>query len=128
MKAGISAAHITRIESRVGLGIPDCLVAIEGHGFVLVELKVVTSGKKVRLSPHQVGFHLKHAAMCCPTFVLVEYHPPKSSGKACQILVYEGKTAEDILALGVDAKTALRADLTPQNWNKVFDVFCQALK
>lgn len=121
-------AHITRIESRVGLGIPDSLVAIENHGFLPVELKVVTSGRKVRLSPHQVGFHLKHAAMGCPTFILVEYHPPKSSGKKPQILSYEGKMVEDILTHGIDAKTALTADLSPSGWSEVFLLFCQALK
>lgn len=129
MRAGIATkANINRIESRVGLGLPDCLVAIQNHGFLLVELKVVTSGKKVKLSPHQVSFHLKHALMGCPTFVLVEYHPPKTSGKKPQILLYEGKMVEDIVTLGVEAKTALAADLTPQCWDNVFNVFCQALK
>lgn len=119
--------HITRIESRVNLGIPDCLVAVAGR-FLPVELKVVTSGRKVRLSPHQVAFHVKHADMGCPTFILVEYHPPEGSGKKPQILAYEGKTAEDILALGIDAKNALAADLTPSGWNRVFELFCQAVK
>ena len=127
MRAGMPQAHITRIESRVGLGIPDCIVAIDRR-FTLVELKVVTSGRKVKLSPHQVAFHLKHAHMGCPTFVLVEYHPPASLGKKPQILLYEGKMVEDILGQGIDAKNALATDLTPSGWNRVFEVLCDRLK
>ena len=120
-------AHFTRIESRVGLGIPDCVAAI-GERFTLIELKVVTSGRRIRLSPHQVAFHLKHAHIGAPTFFLVEYHPPASSAKKPQILLYEGKMAEDILTHGVDTKTALTADLTPYGWNRVFEVLCDRLK
>lgn len=127
MKTGMPLAHITRIESRVGLGIPDSLVAVAGR-FLPVELKVVTSGRKVKLSAHQVGFHLKHAHLGCPTFILVEYHPPKSSGKKPQILAYEGRMAQEVQALGIDAKTALTADLSHSGWDEVFSLFCQALK
>ena len=64
LKENLPACHITRIESRVNLGIPDCLVAFKVPGeFVMVELKVVRRGRKVALSPHQVSFHAKHADM-----------------------------------------------------------------
>jgi hypothetical protein len=41
LKENLPEAHITRIESRVNLGIPDCLIALTKNRFVMVELKVV---------------------------------------------------------------------------------------
>jgi hypothetical protein len=96
--------------------------------FLMVELKVVSKGLQVRLSPHQIAFHLKHAMLGCPTFIVVEYHPPPNASKKPQILVYEGKTAKDICTYGVKAKTALTADLSPQCWNDVFDLFSAAVQ
>jgi len=65
---------ITRLESRVGLGIPDCLIAFRRPPkIIMVELKVVTAGKQVRLSPHQISFHARHSDYGVPTFVLVEW-------------------------------------------------------
>jgi hypothetical protein len=94
----------------------------------MVELKVVSSGKKIRLSPHQAGFHLKHAAMGCPTFILVEYHPPPSSGEKPQILLYEGKSAADIVDHGIDAKSALRGCMSLETWSEVYRVLSKAVE
>jgi hypothetical protein len=74
LKENLPNSHITRLESRVGLGIPDCLVALgpQQPRFVMIELKVV-KGRKLAISPHQVAFHLKHADMKAPTFILVQF-------------------------------------------------------
>jgi hypothetical protein len=86
----------------VNLGIPDCLIALKDQGkFVMVELKVVKKGLKVNLSPHQVAFHIKHAELGCPSFVLVEYHPPNASRVNSFLQLYEGSQAGDLLARGV---------------------------
>jgi hypothetical protein len=57
LKENLPNSHITRLESRVGLGIPDCLVALgpQQPRFVMIELKVV-KGRKLAISPHQSGF------------------------------------------------------------------------
>jgi hypothetical protein len=103
LKENLPAAYITRIESRVTLGIPDCLIALdETAKFILVELKVVSRGKKVSLSPHQVAFHLKHASLSCPTFVLVQYSPPPTSKGSPMLLLFGGHQAEGLLKKGVD--------------------------
>lgn len=124
----MSQAHITRLESRVGLGIPDCIVAIPERGFVWVELKVVNKGKKVKLSPHQVSFHIKHALLGCPTYILVAYYPPTKSVKKPQILLYEGKDVEAILTHGVEARASLSTDLTPCCWDMIYKRFYLALE
>jgi len=74
VKDNLPNCHITRLESRVGLGIPDMLIAFKAPSkFVMLELKVVTTGRKVRLSPHQISFHVKHGDMGCPSFILVHW-------------------------------------------------------
>ena len=76
LKENLQNCLITRIESRVNLGIPDCLIALRRTGtFVPVELKVVKHGRRVRLSPHQIAFHSRHAELGCATFVLVLFVP-----------------------------------------------------
>lgn len=106
LKENLSGCHITRIESRVGLGIPDCLVAFRNPGvFVLLELKVVKKGKKVALSPHQIAFHAKHADLDCPTFILVQYHPPGTTHiHKTELLLYRGDQAIELAQRGVDTE------------------------
>ena len=86
------------------MGIPDCLIAFPGK-WVMVELKVVKRGRKVALSPHQVAFHLVHAEMRVPTFILVQYFPPgETTGAKSELLLYEGKQAEQLHHQGIDAE------------------------
>ena len=56
-----------RLENRSLLGTPDLLGYTTYEHFFTLELKV-TSGNKVRFSPHQVAFHVKHKKH---TFILV---------------------------------------------------------
>ena len=86
---------ITRLESRVGLGIPDCLIAFRRPPkFVMVELKVVTAGKQVRLSPHQISFHARHADYGVPTFILVEWQ------QKLELRLYHNKQAIELAEQG----------------------------
>ena len=94
--------HFTRIESRVGLGIPDCLLAFKEGVFVMLELKVVKRGRKVNLSPHQVAFHLKHADLGCPTYILVQHIPPSGMTRESMLLLYKGSQVMELKKLGVD--------------------------
>lgn len=49
----------TRLENRSAFGTPDLLGYNTNCNFFTVELKV-TSTNRVRLSPHQKAFHVKH--------------------------------------------------------------------
>jgi hypothetical protein len=64
----------TRVESWASFGFPDLVGYTEKTGFFTVELKV-TKSNKVALSPHQIGFHIKHPTN---TFILIETHAPRS--------------------------------------------------
>ena len=56
-----------RIENLSSLGTPDLLGYNNNGTFFTVELKV-TKGNSVRLSPHQISFHVRHKKN---TFILV---------------------------------------------------------
>ena len=61
----------TRLENRSLLGTPDLLGYNDLGRFFTVELKV-TKGNKIRFSPHQISFHVKHNLN---TFILVACDP-----------------------------------------------------
>ena len=78
----------TRLENRSLLGTPDLLGYNDLGRFFTVELKV-TKGNKIRFSPHQISFHVKHNLN---TFILVACTPDKG-----KVRLYPGS---GILALG----------------------------
>ena len=57
-----------RLENNSLLGTPDLLAYNTSGHFFTVELKV-TKGNKIKFSPHQISFHVKHPHN---TFILVE--------------------------------------------------------
>jgi len=58
-----------RLENNSLLGTPDLLGCNTFGHFFTVELKV-TKGNKVRFSPHQIAFHVKHPHN---TFIMLEH-------------------------------------------------------
>ena len=66
-----------RLENRSLLGTPDLLGYAPSGNFFTVELKF-TSVNKIRFSPHQISFHVKHPKN---TFILVACTLDK--GKVC---------------------------------------------
>ena len=90
----------TRLENRSLLGTPDLLGYNDTGRFFTVELKV-TKGNKIRFSPHQISFHVKHKKN---TFILVACTPDRGlvrlySGLRILELVSSGLKLEP-LALG----------------------------
>ena len=68
IKTNITSISWIRLENNSLLGTPDLLGYNNSGVFFTVELKV-TKGNKVRLSPHQISFNVKHPHN---TFILVE--------------------------------------------------------
>ena len=62
---------VSRLESYVTPGFPDCLVYHRKTGFFTVELKVVNSSTKVVLSPFQIAWNMRHALAGAPSYILV---------------------------------------------------------
>ena len=91
----------TRIENLAIPGVPDLLGYNKNNIFFTVELKV-TKGKKIRFSPHQIAFHIKHPKN---TFILV-----KSLASSLSYL-YEGSSIELLDARGLELEPCcLRLD------------------
>jgi len=86
----------TRLENLSSFGTPDLLAYNNNCHFFTIELKVV-KGRKIRFSPHQISFHLRHPLN---TFILVKKLAPSSS-KLDEIFLYEGKDIQELAACGL---------------------------
>ena len=95
----------TRLENISLLGTPDLLVYNNNRHFFTIELKV-TKGKKLKFSPHQIAFHVKHPDN---TFIIAEALGPCSEKliymyKGAQIMELEACGLKlEPLCLGLDA-------------------------
>ena len=93
----------TRLENTSVFGTPDLLGYNSFGKFFTVELKV-TSGNKIRFSPHQIAFHVKHPLS---SFILAK----KPSQGSCKLfpgtcilaLEKEGFKNKDSICLSLDA-------------------------
>ena len=62
---------VSRLESYVTPGFPDCLVFHKDTGFFTLELKVVGSNNKITLSPFQIAWNMRHALAGAQSYILV---------------------------------------------------------
>jgi len=69
IKKSIPEISWIRLENNSLLGTPDLLAYNTSGHFFTVELKV-TKGNKVRFSPHQISFHVKHPNN---TFIMLQH-------------------------------------------------------
>ena len=81
----------TRIENTSALGTPDVLAYNKNNTFFTIEFKV-TKSKKVRFSPHQIAFHVRHPIN---SFILVQ------TPDACGLKLYEGFKIRQLVACGL---------------------------
>ena len=96
VKQNFKQFSLIRLENISLLGTPDLLVYNTSRHFCTVELKV-TKGNKIRFSPHQIAFHIKHPDN---TFILAKALgplPPKTS----PISMYHGSRIEELVDLGL---------------------------
>ena len=83
-----------RIENLSLLGTPDLLGYNNSGHFFTLELKV-TKGNKVRFSPHQIAFHVKHPHN---TFIMVQALGSRSSKL---IHMFRGSRIMELAACGL---------------------------
>ena len=69
IKKNITSISWIRLENNSLLGTPDLLGYNNSGVFFTVELKV-TKSNKVRFSPHQISFHVKHPKN---SFIMVQH-------------------------------------------------------
>ena len=69
IKKHFTNISLIRLENNSLHGTPDLLAYNNSGNFFTIELKV-TKGNKVKFSPHQIAFHVKHPRN---SFILVEH-------------------------------------------------------
>ena len=69
LKRNFKSISLIRIENNSLLGTPDLLGYNNSGHFFTVELKV-TKSNKVRFSPHQIAFHVRHPKN---TFIIIQH-------------------------------------------------------
>jgi hypothetical protein len=103
----------TRIENSSSLGTPDLLGYNKNNVFFTVELKVTVSNA-VRLSPHQMSFHIRHPKN---SFILIKslaarhsklsdvrlYTPGKLDAGPCTLSLLACGLKLDACCLGLEA-------------------------
>jgi len=77
----------TRLENSAAHGTPDLLGYNNSGHFFTVELKL-SLAKKIRFSPHQIGFHLTHPNN---SFIMLKTLGPLA------IKLFEGRFIEDLI-------------------------------
>ena len=82
----------TRLENSSVFGTPDLLGYNTNQHFFTVELKVARSNS-VRLSPHQIAFHVTHPKN---SFIMVK------SLAASTVKLYEGSDVKELVACGLE--------------------------
>ena len=85
-----------RLENLSSLGTPDLLGYNTSGTFFTVELKV-TKGKKLKFSPHQIAFHVKHPRN---TFIIAQALGPRAS-KTFPISMYRGSRIRELARDGL---------------------------
>jgi hypothetical protein len=91
VKENFKQFSLIRLENLSVPGTPDLLVCNNSGHFFTIELKV-TKTNKIKFSPHQIGFHIRHPKN---TFILV-------LDASCKLpKLYEGKEIRNLVAGGL---------------------------
>ena len=90
VKKSFSNFSLIRLENHSLHGTPDLLVSNARGHFFTIELKV-TKSNKIKFSPHQISFHVKHPHN---TFILVESLGQRS------VKLFRGSRIMELVACG----------------------------
>ena len=96
IKRNFKQLSLIRIENSSLLGTPDLLVYNTFGNFCTLEIKV-TKSKKLRFSPHQIAYHVRHPHN---TFILAKTLGPCSSNTS-PISMYRGSRIRELAACGL---------------------------
>ena len=90
IKKHFSDFSLIRLENNSLHGTPDLLVSNARGHFFTIELKV-TKGNKIKFSPHQIAFHIKHPHN---TFICIEALGPGT------VKLFHGSRIKELVACG----------------------------
>ena len=96
IKRNFREFSLIRLENNSLLGTPDLLVCNNSGHFFTIELKV-TKGYKIKFSPHQIAYHVRHPKN---TFILIKALGPCSS-KTSPIAMFHGSRIRELVTSGL---------------------------
>ena len=96
IKRNFNEFSLSRVENLSPLGHPDILGYNTNCHFFTIELKV-TKSSKVRFSPHQIAFHLRHPDN---TFIMVQALGP-CTPNTFPISMYHGSRIRELVTQGL---------------------------
>ena len=108
----------TRLENSSVFGTPDLLGYNTNQHFFTVELKV-TKSNKVRFSPHQIAFHVKHPDN---TFILVKHLGQRS------VKLFQGSRIKELAACGLSLDACCLGLDACRLWLEELGAWCLALE
>ena len=92
---------ISRIESYVTPGFPDCIIFHNVTGFFTLELKIVQANNRIRISPLQTAWNKWYAGSGAPVFILVG----ALGGR--RVKLFSGSKAQELREKDVDSVPGL---------------------
>jgi len=110
---------VERIENRVTLGMPDMLVGLADH-FVMLELKAITKGLAVNLSPHQVAFLTRHGRAGRRCFVLTR--DEGNTKRPPSVALYSGLQAFELAQAGLRVAPIMSWPDRAVDWTAVVEL------
>jgi hypothetical protein len=110
-----SSIELTRLENCSVPGIPDVLMMDHKKRFHLIELKA-HSGNKVRLSPHQIAFGLRHRDANC--WLLVK--KTGTDSKNFEIFLYKSSEAMELFEQGLADREPWHHQYSPISYSQLY--------
>ena len=96
IKINFKSFSLIRLENSSLLGTPDLLVCNTSGNFFTIEIKV-SKGKKIRFSPHQIAFHVRHPHN---TFILAKTLGP-CTPNTFSVSMYRGSRIRELVSSGL---------------------------
>ena len=87
---------VSRLESYVTPGFPDCLIYHKDTGFFTLELKVIQSNNRILLSPFQIAWNMRHAVAGAQSYILV------SLAQRGEVKLFHGCKTKDLGQMTLD--------------------------
>ena len=87
---------VSRLESYVTPGFPDCLIFHNVTGFFTVELKIIKANNKITISPFQIGWNMRHSLAGAKSYILVGGLPN------AHVKLFHGCKTKELAASTVD--------------------------
>ena len=87
---------VSRLESYVTPGFPDCLIFHNVTGFFTIELKIAQPNNRITLSPFQIAWNMRHAVAGAPSYILV------SLAQSGEVKLFHGCKTKDLGQMTLD--------------------------